>query len=84
MVSYTKELVGRSGPDTCLTTAFWGTARLGEVTVPTLDGFDPKIHVKVSDVEFGIQDDDSNEVTEIFIPWMKTAGEKGKKIFWAK
>ena len=30
----------------CLTTAFWGAARLGEVTVPNLSAFDPKIHVK--------------------------------------
>jgi hypothetical protein len=38
----------------CLTTAFWGTARMGEVTIPKLDAFDPKIHVKVSNVKFGV------------------------------
>ena len=39
---------------TCLTTAFWGTARLGEVTVKTPTTFDPNIHVKVSDVHYGV------------------------------
>lgn len=68
----------------CITTAFWGTARLGEVTVPALNKFNPKTHVKVSDVEFGTCDPKGNEVTVIFIPWTKTAGEKGEKIYWAK
>lgn len=68
----------------CLTTAFWGTARLGEVTVTKLDGFDPKIHVKVSDVEFDVRDRNNLEETVIFIPWTKAAKEKGEKIFWAK
>ena len=35
----------------CIMTAFWGTERLGEVTVPKLDGFDPTKHIKVSDVQ---------------------------------
>lgn len=48
----------------CITTAFWGTARL--------------------DVEFGTRDQKGNEVTVIFIPWTKTAGEKGEKIYWAQ
>jgi hypothetical protein len=68
----------------CLTTAFWGTARMGEVTVPKLEAFDPKIHVKVSDVQFGVRDRNNLEETVIFLPWTKSAREKGKKIFWAK
>jgi len=67
-----------------LTTAFWGTARLGEVTVPKLNGFNPAIHVKVSDVQQGVRDRNNLEQTVIFIPWTKVAKEKGEKIFWAK
>ena len=68
----------------CLTTAFWGTARLGEVTVPNLGGFDPAIHVKVSDVKHGVRDRNNLEETTIFIPWTKVAKERGETIFWAK
>ena len=68
----------------CLTTAFWGTARLGEVTVPRLDGFDPAIHVKTSDVQHGVRDRNDLEETVISLPWTKVAKEKGEKIFWAK
>ncbi len=35
----------------CLSTTFYSAARLGEFTVRTLTSFDPKIHVKPSDVE---------------------------------
>ena len=38
----------------CLTTAFWGAARLGEVTVPNLSAFDPKIHTKRSNLGISI------------------------------
>ena len=68
----------------CLTTAFWGTARLGEVTVPKLNAFDPNIHVKVSNVQHNIRDRNQLEETIIFLPWTKVAMEKGEKIFWAK
>lgn len=68
----------------CLTSAFWATARLGEVTVPNLNGFDPRIHVKVSDVQTGVTDRNGLEETVLFIPWTKTAKEKGERIFWAK
>ena len=68
----------------CLTTAFWGTARLGEVTVEKLDGFNPDIHVKVSNVQHGVKDRNNLEETIIFIPWTKAARERGEKIFWAK
>ena len=68
----------------CLTTAFWGTARLGEVTVPNLKAFDPNVHVKLSNVEFNVQDRNRLEETVIFLPWTKATKEKGEKIFWAK
>ena len=84
------DLLNPNGPKdaavhACLTTAFLGTARLGKVTtVPRLDAFDPKIHVKVSDVQHGVKDRNDLEETDIFIPWTKSAREKGEKIFWAK
>ena len=68
----------------CLTTAFWGTARLGEVTVPKLNGFDPNLHIKPSDVQHNVKDRNNCEETIIFVPWTKTAREKGENIFWAK
>ena len=68
----------------CLTTAFWGTARLGEVTVPKLDGFNPSLHVKRSNVEHGVRDRNNLEETVIFIPWTKVSRERGEKIFWAR
>lgn len=52
--------------------------------MPKLDGFDPHIHVKVSDVKYGEKDCNGLEETVIFIPWTKVAKEKGEKIFWAK
>lgn len=67
----------------CITTAFWGAARLGEVTVPNLGAFDPAIHVKLQDVEFNVKDRNNLEQTVIFIPWTKVAKQKGEKIFWA-
>lgn len=68
----------------CLTTAFWGTARLGEVTVPKLDGFNPELHVKVSDVKRDVPDGTGCEQTVLFIPWTKAAREKGETIYWAE
>ena len=68
----------------CLTTAFWGTVRLGEVTMKTPMTFNPNIHVKVLDVRYGVLDKNRLEMMAIFLPWTKVAREKGKDIFWAK
>lgn len=68
----------------CLTTAFWGTARLGEVTVPRLNGFDPDRHVKITNVRHDVEDRNGLKQTTIFIPWTKSAMEKGEEIFWAE
>ena len=62
----------------CLTTAFWGTARLGEVTIKTPNTFDPNMHVKVSNVRYRVLDKNDLEMTVIFIPWTKVAKEKEK------
>ena len=68
----------------CLTTAFWGTARLGEVTVPNLWSFDPCRHPKISNIEHDIPDPNGFMETVIRLPWTKSAWEKGEKIFWAQ
>ena len=68
----------------CLTTTFWGTTHLREVTVPKLNGFNPNLHIKPLDVQHNVKDRNNCEETIIFLPWTKTAQEKGKSIFWAK
>ena len=68
----------------CLTTAFWGGARLGEVTVPRLNAFDPLRHIKASDVAQGVTDRNGLEETVFHLPWTKAAKERGEKIFWSR
>lgn len=58
---------------TCLTTAFWGTARVGEVTVLNSQSFDPSRHVKPADVRFDVQDKNSLLQMEFTLPWSKSA-----------
>lgn len=67
----------------CLTTTFWAVARLGEFTVPRLDAFDPKIHVKRSNMNTNVTDRHGNIVTTIFIPWTKAAKSRGEELNWA-
>ena len=67
----------------CATCLFYGVARLGELTVKTLKDFQPKLHVKPQDVTLQC-DRDGHEVTAIFIPWTKVAGEKGEEICFAR
>jgi hypothetical protein len=35
----------------CLTTNFWASARVGETTVPSLEGFDPALHISIENVK---------------------------------
>lgn len=66
----------------CLTTAFYCTARVGEVTVPTLSSFEPSIHVKPSDMR--IERDRSNLEMRVFhIPRTKISRE-GEDISFAR
>lgn len=62
---------------------FWGMARLGEVTLPNLKAFKPEIHVKPSNLRFGVSDRGNNEQTVTTPPWSKAAKEKGEEIYWA-
>jgi hypothetical protein len=56
----------------CLTTSFYCAARVGEFTVPTLSSFNPKVHVKPSDMR--VERDRNNlEMRVFFIPQTKTS-----------
>jgi len=65
----------------CLMTTFWSAARLGEFTVPTLRSFEPKLHIKRSNVR-QTQDRHGFSVTAFSLPWTKSAPE-GEEVYWA-
>ncbi|KAF9440164.1 hypothetical protein P691DRAFT_794044 [Macrolepiota fuliginosa MF-IS2] len=56
----------------CLTTAFYATARLGEVTIPNLNAFNPTKHVKLSNMR--TEKDRNGLITTV-------TGE-GEDIYW--
>jgi hypothetical protein len=66
----------------CLTSAFWATARLGELTIQNLAAFDPEIHVKRSDVGERV-DRRGLKTTTIHVPQTK-ANYEGEDLYWAK
>ena len=66
----------------CLTTTFWSVARLGELTIPKLDAFNPEIHVKRSNLNQNVTDRYGNKVTTIFIPWTKASKSQGEELNW--
>ena len=61
----------------CLASAFWATARLGELTVKNLATFDPKRHVKRVDVGRRWTDK-ASELQPCTSPRPKLAPLKGK------
>ncbi|EKM75244.1 hypothetical protein AGABI1DRAFT_46754 [Agaricus bisporus var. burnettii JB137-S8] len=66
----------------CLTTAFYATARLGELTVKSLKAFNPMLHVKITDVRESI--DRNGLKSKVFrIPVTKVA-KNGEDIYWSK
>lgn len=67
----------------CLTSAFWATARLGEFTVQNLLAFDPKIHVKRSDLGEST-DRNGLKTTTIHVPQTKSNRTEGERLYWAK
>jgi hypothetical protein len=67
----------------CLTSAFWATARLGEVTVKTLTSFNPDVHVKRSDLKERV-DRRGLEVTEFHVPQTKASRTEGESLYWAR
>lgn len=66
----------------CLTTAFYSIARLGEFTIPNLTAFDPTLHVKRSDI---VNDTDRNglKTTAFHLPRTKSS-PTGEDVFWGK
>lgn len=67
----------------CLTSAFWATARLGEVTVKNLKAFDPKVHVERSDLKDKV-DRRGLEVTTFHVPQTKASRAEGESLYWAR
>ena len=67
----------------CAAALFFGIARCGELTVPNLGSFDPKRHVKRSDVRTETHRD-GYSVTVIHIPVTKTKPTEGQDICFAE
>ena len=67
---------------TCLTTAFYATARTGELTTKTLQSFNPQSHIKPSDVSTQ-RDRQGNVVWNFHLPITKSAPQ-GEDISWAR
>jgi hypothetical protein len=67
----------------CLTSAFWATARLGELTVKNLDAFNPTIHVKRSNLE-ECTDRKGLKTTSIHVPETKSNRTEGERLYWAR
>lgn len=66
----------------CLTTCFYAAARLGEFTVPRLNGFDPAKHVTPMGLSQSV-DRLGNEMTVLRLPRSK-ANNQGEDVHWAK
>jgi integrase len=65
-----------------LTTMFFTVARVGEFTVPSVERFNPAIHVKRSDVR-PEEDRHGLQVTVFALPWTKCA-PAGEEVYWAR
>ncbi|KAJ6621519.1 hypothetical protein B0H10DRAFT_2163107 [Mycena sp. CBHHK59/15] len=65
----------------CLTTSFYSAARIGELTVKTLQAFDPSVHVKRSNVRKET-DPQGRCMTVIGVPWTKSPAS-GEDLFYA-
>ncbi|KAF7319948.1 hypothetical protein MKEN_00778600 [Mycena kentingensis (nom. inval.)] len=62
------------------TSAFWGCRRLGEVTVPSAQKFDPKYHVTRNATIQRVNPNSDESGTSIRIPWTKSTKERGGMI----
>lgn len=65
----------------CLTTCFFSCARLGEFTVPKLNGFNPSIHISLAHVSDEI-DRKGLAVKRFKLPFTKTS-PTGEEVFWS-
>ncbi|KAJ7466051.1 hypothetical protein FB451DRAFT_1402456 [Mycena latifolia] len=59
------------------TAAFWGCRRLGELTVPSFEKFDPKFHAIKSATARHITPTPDTSATTIPLPWTKSTRERG-------
>lgn len=66
----------------CLTTSFYCTARLGELTVPTLKSFSPNDHVTTRQVRKGT-DRNGFQCTIIHVPKTKMDQMNGEDIYFS-
>ncbi|KAJ7205152.1 hypothetical protein B0H12DRAFT_1035115, partial [Mycena haematopus] len=60
--------------------AFWGCRRLGELTVPSPDTFDPKYHVGFSVQERIVKANTADAAICFHIPWTKSTRERGADV----
>ncbi|KAJ3755149.1 hypothetical protein EV360DRAFT_50275 [Lentinula raphanica] len=61
--------------------AFWGCRRLGELTIPKVDGLDPGLHALHSTtINFAHNSDGSTRSVSFHIPWTKTTREQGATV----
>jgi len=69
----------------CLTTMFFTITRLDEFTVKNLTSFNIKAHIKITDIQWNIEDRSGNKVTTFHLPQTKIVPkEKGSEtVFWA-
>lgn len=68
----------------CAVCAFYGVARLGELTVKKVRGADTKKMVRPHHYAMHQTDRHGNKVNSLFIPFTKAAGSKGEPISFAK
>jgi hypothetical protein len=66
----------------CLTTCFYASARLGEFTTRTLQGFNPSTHVTTRHLSYD-QDRNGLKVTVLHLPKTKTSSNEGEDVYWA-
>jgi hypothetical protein len=67
----------------CITTTFWSVSRLGEFTVPTINGFNAKRHATAA-VSSLDQDRNGLQVRTFRLPFTKSARERGESTSWAQ
>jgi hypothetical protein len=65
----------------CLTVAFYSVARLGELTVSSLQAFDPSAHPKRSDMT--TRTDRNGIVMHVLRPPVTKTAQQGEDIYWS-
>lgn len=65
-----------------LTTAFWTSARLGEIVIPAAGAFRADTHLKPSDVR-NTADGKGNDITVLHVPKTKCSPQQGEDIYFA-